>query len=168
MNTLNLKLVNTANINPTIFVDGKKVKFKKNNFGSIVAETQTDKNEVELSIYKFLELSSPLWWLWAIIYYIVGLFGIFDVFYPKNCYSIDCKVKVKLNSTNCKLDISFGSISGEKAIEYSPSNCEVEELKNEFYLDKTAKNRRKILLVTKIISWFIIPILGIVIYMLVS
>ena len=165
MNTLNLKLVNTANINPTIFVDDKQIKFKKNSFGSIIAQTQTDKNEVELSIYKFLELSSPLWWFWGIIYYIVGILGIFDVFYPKNCFAINCKIKVKLNSTNSKLDISFGSITGDKAIEYMPTDCEIEEIKNEFYLDKTAKKRRSILLITKIISWFVIPIVGMFIYM---
>ena len=101
----------------------------------------------------------------AFLFYIVSIFGIFNVGYDRKCVSINCKFNVKLNDVN-NIIIKFNnSTTEQKAVEMQ-SDCEVVEINNSFVIDKKVKKRLKFLRIMKILSY--IAILAFVIYGFVS
>ena len=159
MKSINLKLVGiNSKVIPTIKVDDQIVVCKKNQFGSFETNIQTEKDEVELSLTRNLELKAKLWWLYALVSFIVSIFGIFEPFYDRKNISIDCKFKIKLNDTN-DIKVKFNSLTSQgKAVEIETTN-EFEEIINEYKIDKQAKKRWIILLILKIIIWIALAIL---------
>ncbi len=159
MKSLNLKLVGiNSKVIPTIKADDQLVVCKKNQFGSFEANIQTEKDEIELSFSRELELKAKFWWLYALISFIVSIFGIFEPFYDRKSITFDCKFKIKLNEIN-DIKIKFNSFSSQgKAVELETTN-EFEEIINEYKIDKQAKKRWIILLILKIIIWIALAIL---------
>ena len=96
--------------------------------------------------------------MYAFISFIVSIFGIFEPLYDRKCISVDCLFKIKLKEeNNIKLKFNSMTTSG-KAVEIETENI-FEEIKNEYFIDKTAKRRWLILLVIKLIAWIGIAIL---------
>lgn len=159
MNSVKLKLVGiNSKLIPNIFVDGKYIKCKKNEFGSYEANFETEKDEINIAFSRELELKSKLWWLYALISFIVSVFGIFNPPYDRKCISMDCSFNIKLKEAN-DIKIKFNSLSSSgKAVELETENS-FEEIKNEYIIDKIAKRRWIILLVVSIIAWIGIAIL---------
>ena len=165
MNKINLKVMGiNSKVLPKIFVDGQVIKCKKNEFGSYQTQIETEKSEIEIIITRKLELRAKLWWLYALISFVVSLFGILEPFYDRKCIAIDCRFKVKINAEN-NINLRFNSLkSNGKAVVIETEN-EFEEIKNEYNVDKIAKKRFIILLIIKLLVWIA---LAIVIAMLIA
>ena len=159
MNSVKLKLVGiNSKLIPNIFIDDQYVKCKKNEFGSYETDFQTEKDEIKIAFSRELELKSKLWWLYAILSFIVSVFGIFNPPYDRKCISMDCSFIVKLKDVN-NINIKFNSLSSSgKAVELETENS-FEEIKNEYTVDKIAKRRWIILLIARILAWIGIAIL---------
>lgn len=159
MNSVKLKLVGVnSKLVPNIIVDGQYVKCKKNEFGSYEANIETEKDEIKIAFTRELELKSKLWWLYAIISFIVSVFGIFNPPYDRKCISMNCIFNIKLKDIN-EIKIKFNSLSSTgKAVELETENT-FEEIKNEFYIDKIVKKRWIILLIVRILAWIGLAIL---------
>lgn len=159
MNSVKLKLVGiNSKLIPNIFIDDQYVKCKKNEFGSYETDFQTEKDEIKIAFSRELELKSKLWWLYAILSFIVSVFGIFNPPYDRKCISMDCSFIVKLKDVN-NINIKFNSLSSSgRAVEVE-TETSFEEIKNEYTVDKIAKRRWIILLVVSIIAWIGIAIL---------
>ena len=152
MNRLFLKLINVMNVSPTILVDNKRVKPMKNEFGSYGINYETEKEEVEIKIYKYLEVNGRLWFLMHMIFFVISIFGLLDYRLDKRCTVIDCKLKIKVNeNTNAELRFNSFADSGE-AYELK-TDAEYEEISNRYFVDKRAQKRLKILKITKLICW---------------
>lgn len=159
MNSVKLKLVGiNSKLIPNIFIDDQYVKCKKNEFGSYETDFQTEKDEIKIAFSRELELKSKLWWLYAIISFIVSVFGIFNPPYDRKCISMDCSFIVKLKDVN-NINIKFNSLSSSgRAVEVE-TETSFEEIKNEYTVDKIAKRRWIILLIARILAWIGIAIL---------
>ncbi len=159
MNSVKLKLVGiNSKLIPNIFIDDQYVKCKKNEFGSYETDFQTEKDEIKIAFSRELELKSKLWWLYALISFIVSVFGIFNPPYDRKCISMDCSFIVKLKDVN-NINIKFNSLSSSgKAVEVE-TETSFEEIKNEYTVDKIAKRRWIILLIARILAWIGIAIL---------
>ena len=159
MNSVKLKLVGiNSKLIPNIFIDDKYVKCKKNEFGSYETDFQTEKDEIKIAFSRELELKSKLWWLYAILSFIVSVFGIFNPPYDRKCISMDCSFIVKLKDVN-NINIKFNSLSSSgRAVEVE-TETSFEEIKNEYTVDKIAKRRWIILLIARILAWIGIAIL---------
>ena len=159
MKTINLKLVGiSAKFSPVVLIDDKPVSLKKNNFDAYEGSVQTEKDEVSLQIFRNLELSSKWWWLYAIISFIISIFGIFEPLYDKKCIALNCAYSLKLSEKN-DLTIRFHPIKDQtKAVDVETS-CEISELANLYVADKKAKKRWLWQLLTKIAIWIVIIIL---------
>lgn len=153
MRTINLKFVGiNSKVIPNVTIDGQIVKFKKNEFGSYEASIQTEKDEIEIAFSRQLELQGKLWWLYAMISFIVSIFGILEPLYDRKCITMDCLFKIKLDEVN-DIKVKFNSLSSTgKAVELETLN-EFEEIKNEYHIDKKVKKRWIAILVVKIICW---------------
>ena len=161
MKTINLKMSGiSSKLNPIVKIDDSVIKGKKNEFGSYEASYETKKDEVEISISRNLELNSKLWWLYSLISFIVSIFGIFEPPYDRKNIVVDCKFVVKLNDIN-EIKIKFNSMAKQgKAVEIETQN-EFNEIKNEYYVDKKAKTKWRILIILKLIIWVAIIIVGV-------
>lgn len=159
MNSVKLKLVGiNSKLIPNIFIDDQYVKCKKNEFGSYETDFQTEKDEIKIAFSRELELKSKLWWLYAILSFIVSVFGIFNPPYGRKCISMDCSFIVKLKDVN-NINIKFNSLSSSgRAVEVE-TETSFEEIKNEYTVDKIAKRRWIILLIARILAWIGIAIL---------
>ncbi len=160
MKSVNFRLVGLdSKIIPNVFVDGQVVNCKKNEFGSYEAVIQTEKDEIEVAISRELELKSKLWWLYALVSFIVSVFGLFNPSYDRKCFSIDCLFKLKLSEENNILKIKFNNPSSSGKAFTIESGCCHEEIKNEYIIDKVAKRRWTALLIIKILVWIGLAIL---------
>ena len=159
MNSVKLKLVGiNPKLIPNIFIDDQYVKCKKNEFGSYETDLQTEKDEIKIAFSRELELKSKLWWLYAILSFLVSVFGIFNPPYDRKCISMDCSFIVKLKDVN-NINIKFNSLSSSgRAVEVE-TETSFEEIKNEYTVDKIAKRRWIILLIARILAWIGIAIL---------
>lgn len=159
MNSVKLKLVGiNSKLIPNIFIDDQYVKCKKNEFGSYETDFQTEKDEIKIAFSRELELKSKLWWLYAILSFIVSVFGIFNPPYDRKCISMDCSFIVKLKDVN-NINIKFNFLSSSgRAVEVE-TETSFEEIKNEYTVDKIAKRRWIILLIARILAWIGIAIL---------
>ncbi len=159
MNAIHCKLVGLQkNFIPSVQVDGQYIFFKKNEFGSYEAQIQTEKEEIEFILSRDLELKGKFWLLYAILSFIISIFGIFEPLYDRKCISLHCHFKMKLNQTN-EIKIKFNSLQpSKKAVEIETQNECIEQT-NEYQVDKLAKKRWIILLLIKLIVWLIIAIL---------
>lgn len=159
MNSVKLKLVGiNSKLIPNIFIDDQYIKCKKNEFGSYETDFQTEKDEIKIAFSRELELKSKLWWLYAILSFIVSVFGIFNPPYDRKCISMDCSFIVKLKDVN-NINIKFNSLSSSgRAVEVE-TETSFEEIKNEYTVDKIAKRRWIILLIARILAWIGIAIL---------
>ena len=143
MNEVNIKVTGGIKLNPIIFVDGKQLKVKKNQFGSLQATYTTDKDTIELSICKYLELSGKFWFLFAILFFIISIFGILNPFYDRKCIVIDSQHIIKLKEKNDVNIIFKNMVDQGQAV----------EIKNIYYVDKKVKKRWIILIVTEVCVW---------------
>lgn len=151
MRNLEIKLNGVSSMNPVVLVDDKRVKLKKNSFGNLIANIETEKETANIKVYKYLQINSKLWFLTEIFFFIISLFGVLD--YKKdadrNCTVLeaDLDVAVKEQST---LNLVFNSAKKDgKAFEIE-SSSEVKENSNISYVDNVAKKRKKILKFMKI------------------
>ena len=159
MNSVKLKLVGiNSKLIPNIFIDDQYVKCKKNEFGSYETDFQTEKDEIKIAFSRELELKSKLWWLYAILSFIVSVFGIFNPPYDRKCISMDCSFIIKLKHVN-NINIKFNLLSLSARDVEVETETSFEEIKNEYTVDKIAKRRWIILLIARILAWIGIAIL---------
>lgn len=142
-------------VEPIVEVDGKKIPFKKDKISGRQYEIATVNNFCELKIYTLKhELSEPYWWLFAFLFYLVSIFGIFNTFYPKKFYTINY-VGV-LNATVPILELQFNSAKQD----FKALNCLRgyfdDNPTNVYGFDKKAKSRRRLCFWLKLASWVVI------------
>lgn len=149
----------SSKVVPNIYVDGKRVQAKKNEFGSYELDLQTEQSTMELAFSRELELKSKLWWLYSLISFIISIFGIFEPLYDRKCITIDCVFKFNLEDTN-DIKIKFNTLQKSgRAVEIE-TTLKYDEIKNEYEVDKIAKRRWIIMLVFKLIVWVAIAIVA--------
>ena len=163
MNNVNLKVTGGIGLNPNVIIDNNPVKLKKNKYGSLDGNYQTENSEIELKVCRYLELSGKLWLLMSMVFFIISIFGIFNPPYDRKCIQIDYLCKIKLKETNdIKIKINTQN-AGDKAIEVE-SDCEIEEITNAFQIDKVAKKRLVIVRILEVALW--VALVGVIIFLL--
>lgn len=96
MATLNLCIKNINHSVPNVRINDKTVKLKRDKYGRY--RTQYDgEGMVEIELYQFYELESPKWWLYALLVWIVGIFGIFSGKFDTKCFKCNYKTTISLD-----------------------------------------------------------------------
>lgn len=134
----------------SIHIDGQPVTFKNNEFGSSVCKYQTEKDKLNIKIFRVLDVGGIVWFITQLLFFIISIFGIFDVHRKERCIIVDFEIDVDLKEEN-KITLQFGSPQEQgKAIEVQ-TDLAYEEVTNNFFVDVKAKKTLKILRVAKII-----------------
>lgn len=146
MRELNIKIVGNQKLNPVVEVDGKLVALSANKFGNYEGKVQVEKDQVDIKVYRVLELNSKLWFLKYLFYYIISILGIFDVMREKKCVVMDCHLSLTLKGDEqSSILLTCNRMQNQaKAFEIT-SNCTVQEHSNLFLIDKRAKRKKRVL-----------------------
>lgn len=99
MKVIKLEIAGNTKFEPEVLIDGKKYGYKKDKYNHRIYTIETDKNELDLQICKWHEEESDIHWLFSIIFFIISLFGIFDIRDSKNANSLKFKSKIRLDDS---------------------------------------------------------------------
>ena len=157
MKELNLEIRSASDMCPSVLVDGKLVKTKKNKFGTRSCTVKTEKDNVDVVLIRNLEINGKLWFFMNIFYFIISLFGIFDPGYDKKCVVMDCKFNLEVKEKTKAVIVINGVVNNGKAVTIQ-SDAGVVEDKNIYFVDNKAKKKRKVAKWTRFVLMVIIVI----------
>ena len=139
--------------NAILSVDGKTVKAKHNEFGGQTANIQTENSSIKIHVESLLELQSPLWFFTNIFFFLISFFGIFDIKPTKNFTVVDYDATFTLVDGENNIALTIDSNKAQKVL--AETICQVEEHQNKLEIDKNLKKRKRILTISKILTFII-------------
>ncbi len=129
-------------------INGKGVKVSSISNGVRTYEIESPYKTAHIVIYKNHYYSLKWWAFTSILYFIISLFGIFDIRQDKKCTVIDCRYDIDLNEDTVANMKVFTFTDGGKVVEIE-SNTKCTEIANIQYFDKRGQKRRKIMNLVK-------------------
>lgn len=151
MNTLTFKLMNPKE-NTWIKFDDVEVKPQKDKGGHNIYSIKTDKQKIDVTLYKYLEVNSPFYIFWQIFFFIISLFGVFNKRLEKNCVVLKYHATINLENDTTVIARINTNYKEQTALSLE-TTAQVVEHENQRMIDKQAKKRLKILKVIKICLW---------------
>lgn len=150
MKDLELKIIGGQNLGEKIVsIDDKPVKVKNNKFGNIECQYQTENEKVNIKVYRALDVGGVLWFITQLFFFVISIFGIFDIRRKEKCIVVDFEAEVYLKEEN-KITLQFNPPQeNEKAINVE-TDLTSKEISNNYYVDTKAKKTLKCLKITKI------------------
>ena len=151
MNTLSL-IVDKMNYGCRVYADGKQVELKRTKEGLYRGVYSTESDTVELTVIKVSEFGGKLWFLWAMLFFVISCFGIFNSRYDGRYTTVNFRSVVRLNGQN-NMRLEFNPFNeGQPAVRYG-SDCPTECQVNFYGIDRQAKKRRKLVTVPEVLLW---------------
>lgn len=127
---------NTKKIFPLVLVDDKIITLKKEKNGLYFFEVPSEK-EINLKIVSYNELIGEHWFGRFLLFYIIGLFGLFSPKYNKCPYLLNYEANVQVNQ-----DVTiFINDFKEKALGFSNHYDQFDNETNRFVEEKKIKRR---------------------------
>lgn len=143
MKKLNLVVVDKTNFNPSIIIDNRVCKYTIDEKGNKKFEIQTDKNELDVEIFKWFEIERKHWIFTSFIFFFISFFGMFDIKYNDKPYDLKYKGKVILNEEENDVNVVLRPFKpNEKAFMFE-GNCDVVDNEtNKYFINDVVVNRR--------------------------
>lgn len=151
MNKLTFKVMNPQP-NIWVSVDNKDVIAKRDKNGHDEYVYESEKSSVDVTLYKYLEVNSPLYMLWQIFFFIISVFGIFNKRLDKKCVVLKYRATINLDADTKIIARINTNYKETKALSIETS-AEVVEQENLREVDKNAKKRLKLLKIIKLLLW---------------
>ena len=159
----NVKVTLSKKLRPLteIYIDGVLMSPKKQKSTKKYGFSYTtDKRYCEIEVRSYSRFQTRLWLLWELLFFVVSVFGIFDVRYGKFTYNTYCKMQVDVaNDTDILLRVMDPRNNG--VVARIETDAKVNILDNEYIIDRVAKKKQKVLNVFKVL--LILAIVAIVI-----
>ncbi|OQA77653.1 MAG: hypothetical protein BWY30_01026 [Tenericutes bacterium ADurb.Bin239] len=162
MNVLKIRALNPHCHNVIFLFDGKPLKPKGNNMGHFVFEYKTEKETVELVVIRRSGLQSKFWLWWQLLFFIVSLFGIFDIHNKKLKSEGIYRAIIHLDG-NDEFDLKFDTGYPKLSFLEITTTLRVDEIHNEIINDPVIKRRGKRVKIVKVITLLIFVALAIVV-----
>lgn len=130
-----------------VFQDGKPLKIYYKGGVEYVEPQVGSGGYFELNFIKKSEFSGGLWFVRALLFWIVGIMGFFTPRYAKCVHSLDCKMRAKALTDSDAINVSFihpnpryGVGAGVKVREESVSSLNGDS----YIVDKKAAKRKRL------------------------
>lgn len=152
MKELDIKLTGGMHMDNTVVTaNGAPVALKKNAHGNYSGRLETDKDTVKLEVARYLDIGGILWFLAQLFFFLISIFGIFDVHRKEKCITPDFAVEIDLKDSGNSVALRCNTQKADaKAIDVD-TDLETRELSNVYRLDANAKRKLKLLLFSKIV-----------------
>lgn len=163
MAKLDIRIAGGQTHNFRVTADGAPVHMKRNRYGNLVGTVRTDNPRVRVQIETVNELSSPLWLIASVFFFLISIFGIFDVRHTHDKNGRVRRAGFLLDLNNAENDVRFGVApfrEGEAAF-VPEGNVSATAEENVAFTDASLRRRAKTVLVVKILLWIAL-IVGIV------
>ncbi len=150
MRELEIKLMGGQSLGEKIVsIDNKPVKVEKNGFSNLVCKYQTENDKVNIKVYRMLDVGGILWFITQLFFFIISIFGIFDVHRKEKCFVIDFEIEVDLREEN-KLTLQLNTPKKDAQAINIQTDLAFKEVSNKYCLDDKAKKTLIGLKITKI------------------
>lgn len=161
MKELNIKISGESYLhNAYISIDGKPVKFKRNQFKNFEYRHQTEQDKVKIQICKYADIGGFFWFITQLFFFVISIFGIFDTHAKNKGLCLDYVLDVDLRDEANNLTIRCNPPrENQKAIEIE-TGLQIEEQNNNYLIAKNAKKKFKTLKISKIICAIAIVVIA--------
>lgn len=151
MREAEIKLFGRYNLSETaVYIDGTPVSFKRCDNGDAVCNYRTDSDRINVKIYRQLDVGGTLWFVVQLLFFVISIFGIFDIHFKERCLVIDHETEIDLKD-NSKIAFKLNiPKENERAVEIQ-ADTEYREISNKYYTDDKAKKTLKYLKWAKLI-----------------
>ena len=145
MNKVKLVLTNRKQLNKKFYnivlVDNKKIKGKYQG-KDYVYSFETTEQAMNVKILTVSQVQSKLWYVMSIFYFIISVFGIFDVRPSRKCKTLkfDCGFELQENST---VVLGFNNFAENIPAVTINTNCEFQPIENKYFIDQASKKKIK-------------------------
>lgn len=138
MRKIEIELVGFKDLVEGLTIDGKRAKAVKGKPSSYVIETEKDSCEV--AIYKSHFYAGKNWFWWNLLYFVISIFGLFDIKQDKKFTVVDVKLNIDA-TTDGKIVLTRNEfVDGGKVLSWETSSS-VEEVSNVQFHDKEARKK---------------------------
>lgn len=165
MTKLNLEFVGFNNKDASILINGKYEKLKKTREKAYTCSVETDLKESEITIYKSHNYIGKNWFWWNLLYFIVSVFGLFDIRQNKKCLVLYSRFTISTEN-DTEAIIKRQDFEDEGKLVEVETSSKVEEISNVQYYDKEARKRhakmKKFKIITTIASLVLIVVLAVI------
>lgn len=164
MKKLTLIISGNTSFEPNILIDNKKLKYKKNKMRNRIYQIETDKDEIDIEMYKWFEIESKYWLFTHIFFFIISFFGLFDIKENRKPYSLKYKGKIKLSEGENELKIILNPFKPNEQSFVWEGNCSVDyNDTSKYFIDEGVnEKRRKLKKIKKTIKLCVLAILIII------
>ena len=156
--TLHIKIASGPRFRCRLTADGVPVRLACNRYGNREGTVHTDRNQVRIRIETVDMLSGPLWLLSEFFFFLISVFGIFDVRHPydRSGRAVRCSFLVDLDRPEARLQcVALPFTEGGAACSVS-SDVRVAEEENRAFTDRAQRRRATAVRVMKILLWAIL------------
>lgn len=165
MRELEIKLMGGQSLGEKIVcIDGEPMKVTKNGFGNLICKYQTENDKVNVKVYRMLDVGGVIWFITQLFFFIISIFGIFDVHRKEKCFVIDFEIEVDLREEN-KLTLQLNTPQKDVQAINIETDLTIKEVSNMYYLDTKAKKTLTVLKITKIVLALAIIVTSILLLM---
>lgn len=150
MKDLEIKLIGGQNLGDfVVIIDDEPVDVKKNEFNSSLCRYQTEHDKVNIKIFRLLDVGGLIWFITQLFFFVISIFGIFDIHRKERCLIVDFEAEVDLKDVN-KLTLRFNIPKENVQAVSIQTDLTFQEVSNKYYTDVKAKRTLKWLKITKI------------------
>ena len=142
MNVLNLRITGALRGDTFVTVDGARV-------DSNVCAIQTEKAQVRVAVCRYVDVGGPLWFITQLLFFIISIFGIFDVHGRGKYLVADCQMDIYLKQT-CDLTIKINAPKKNVKVAEFTGDIWLAEWSNKYVPDERAKKIYRALNITKL------------------
>lgn len=152
MKDLNIKLTGERYLdNAVIKIDGKPATFKKNEFKNYTVNYKTENDKVKIEVYKMLDVGGIGWFITQLLFFIISIFGIFDVRYKFRHISLEYSAEFDLKEGQNNITIRIAPPKENTKSVITETDLQFNENINKYSVNAKAKKTLKILKFAKIL-----------------
>lgn len=155
MNKVNLVVASNKAYDNIVLVDGKRFKYKKNKNKDMVGVIETNNDKVEIEIFNWYEIKAKLWLIMELFFFVISIFGLFDVKKDKKGKKISFKAVFNLKEVN-DIRLSYGPLKDGVAPIRIDSNADMQVIENTCVVDEVVVKRYKILKILKLLTFILV------------
>ena len=147
MNELFLTLRGSFRFRPAVYICGERVPVRRVS-GGYACSYGTQLRAVRVEVRRFFEVNAPFWLPVALLFMVLGCFGIFAPSYDKKCFAPDLCFEVTVPGKS-EVTLTFcPPLEGVRAAEFASSSPYYEH-SDAWYTDRQAKKRAKALRIVR-------------------
>ena len=162
MSKLKLEFRNTKRFAPIVHVNGQPAALTYDRYGNGTCEVEKAEC-ISVELKRIFEESTKAWFWFDLLYFIVSLFGIFDVRRDKTCRAANVSMRLYPNLASPadeNVVIRGGNFRANTPAVTVEGTCRAEILQNTFYCDAVAKKNVKIAKTLRTLFWVFALIVG--------